>query len=347
MIADERPLGAHLVGSVPLSDEDEVFHAAARILGGHLRRMPDGETGERSMWIAWQRQVFEDNPDFEMEAPSEGDYAPLERFRVRAGVDAERLRFESLGYAAAAESSWIRFDALQSRGIIPPEIRFQVSLPTALAPVSQFIVTDDRARVEPAYQAAMARELERILANIDHDRLAIQWDVAIEMGMLEGLSGLFEPWFQPVKNGILERLRHLAEAVPEDVEMGLHLCYGDFGHAHFVQPADSGRLVELANSASAAVSRSLQWVHMPVPVDRFDSAYYEPLGSLQLQDETELYLGLVHHRDGLEGAQRRITAARRFVPRFGVATECGFGRRAHKTVHPLLELHRALSAPVR
>jgi methionine synthase II (cobalamin-independent) len=167
------------------------------------------------------------------------------------------------------------------------------------------------------------------------------------MGMLEGLGGLFESWFQPVKNGILERLRHLAEAVPEDVEMGLHLCYGDFGHAHFVQPADSRRLVELANSATAAISRRLHWVHMPVPVDRFDSGYYEPLGSLQLRDECELYLGLVHQHDGLEGAQRRIAAARQFASGFGIATECGFGRRAHKTVHPLLELHRALSAPVR
>jgi hypothetical protein len=347
MNATERPLGAHLVGSVPLSDEDEVFHTVTRILGGHLRRMPDGETGERKMWIAWQRQVFEDNPDFEVEAVGEGDYAPLGRFRVRPTADLDRLRFESLGYAAAAESSWIRFDALQSRGVIPPEIRFQVSLPTPLAPVSQFVAADDRARVELIYQAAMARELERILANIDHDRLAIQWDVAIELGMLEGLGGMFEPWFEPVKDGIVERLRHLAEAVPREVEMGLHLCYGDFGHAHFAQPADSGRLVELANSATATIKRPLQWVHMPVPADRFDSPYYEPLKHLQLRDETELYLGLVHHHDGLEGAQRRVAAARQFTSEFGIATECGFGRRSPKTVHPLLELHRALSAPVR
>ena len=46
-----QPRGVHLVGSVPLADAEAVFRAANAILGRHLRRIPDGETGERTNWI--------------------------------------------------------------------------------------------------------------------------------------------------------------------------------------------------------------------------------------------------------------------------------------------------------
>ena len=36
------PRGVHLVGSVPLGDAEDVFLAATAILGGRLRRIPDG-----------------------------------------------------------------------------------------------------------------------------------------------------------------------------------------------------------------------------------------------------------------------------------------------------------------
>ena len=55
-------LGAHLVGSVPLTDSAEVFHLCSSYVGEHLQRLPDGETGARSNWIAWQRQAFTAKP---------------------------------------------------------------------------------------------------------------------------------------------------------------------------------------------------------------------------------------------------------------------------------------------
>jgi hypothetical protein len=36
------PRGVHLVDSVPLGDAEDVFRAATAILGGRLRRIPDG-----------------------------------------------------------------------------------------------------------------------------------------------------------------------------------------------------------------------------------------------------------------------------------------------------------------
>src|SRR5439155_15999924 len=43
----------HLVGSVPLKDARDVFETVSAALGDRLKRIPDGETGERSDWITW------------------------------------------------------------------------------------------------------------------------------------------------------------------------------------------------------------------------------------------------------------------------------------------------------
>ena len=43
----------HLVGSVPMADAGAVFETASAVLGPFLRRIPDGETGERLDWVTW------------------------------------------------------------------------------------------------------------------------------------------------------------------------------------------------------------------------------------------------------------------------------------------------------
>src|ERR1700685_2584048 len=91
---------------------------------------------------------------------------------------------------------------------------------------------------------------------------------------------------------------------------------------------------------AAGLRRPLNWVHMPVPRDRDDDAYFAPLRALRLPESTQLFLGLVHATDGIDGVRRRTAAARRSPPPFGIATECGFGRRPPQTVAALLELHR-------
>ena len=49
----------HLVGSVPLANAREVFVTVSAALGERLLRIPDGETGERTDWIAHLEPVFE------------------------------------------------------------------------------------------------------------------------------------------------------------------------------------------------------------------------------------------------------------------------------------------------
>ena len=41
----------NLVGSVTLSDAKEVFETASASLGPRIKRIPNGETGERRSWI--------------------------------------------------------------------------------------------------------------------------------------------------------------------------------------------------------------------------------------------------------------------------------------------------------
>ncbi|MGH2364776.1 MAG: hypothetical protein ACRDHX_09005 [Chloroflexota bacterium] len=63
-----------------------------------------------------------------------------------------------------------------------------------------------------------------------------------------------------------------------------------------------------------------------MPIERTDDAFYVPLRGLQLGPNTEVYLGLVHAQDGVEGTAKRIAAARKVLPDFGIASECGISR---------------------
>src|SRR5262249_57686731 len=91
---------------------------------------------------------------------------------------------------------------------------------------------------------------------------------------------------------------------------------------HVVQPTDAGIMVEIVNAVAAGVRRSIAFFHLPVPQPRTDDAYFAPLGELQLQPDTELYLGLVHRED-MTGNAARLAAARRHARVDGIATESG------------------------
>jgi len=141
----------------------------------------------------------------------------------------------------------------------------------------------------------------------------------------------------------VERILKLCHAADEGVELGFHLCYGDAGHQHFIEPEDSAVLVKMANAISKGVNRDVNWIHMPVPKDRVDEAYYAPLKELNLRKETELYLGLVHGGD-LEGTWKRIEIAAKVVEIFGVTSECGMGRMSKDEFDSVLEILATVTA---
>lgn len=335
----ERPLGAHLVGSVPLANSEAVFREVAGRLGAHLRRVPDGETGIRTNWIQWQWPLLMEVPQFE---PADGPPSPFgPQLQLAEGASVADVVFPELGYRAAALESYEVFRRLKSEGVIAEKTRFQVCLPTPLAVVYVRVVPRDQQAIEAAYERALLAELDDIIAAVPANELAIQWDTAVEFALLEGMlpSFLADPM-----SDVHERLVRLGNHVPAAVELGYHLCYGDVEHQHFKEPEDMAKLVAVANGVLTDIERTVNWIHMPVPRDRSDDAYFAPLNDLTLPAETECYLGLVHLTDGLSGAEQRIAAARAHVASFGVATECGFGRRDPATIPALLDLHAALSS---
>jgi hypothetical protein len=265
------------------------------------------------------------------------------RFRLRPGVDPATVELGPTGSAAAAGESYAVFARLKREGVVPAHCRFQVSLPTPMTPAMGFTTVDTAPLVEPAYEAAMLRDVDAMAQAIPAGELAIQWDCSWEMAIWEGE---WQPPFPHAREGVVERLARLGARVPSGVELGYHLCYGDYGHTHWKQPSDAAKLVEVANAVASAVARPTNWVHLPVPRDRDDAAYFAPLRDLRLPSETELYLGLVHYTDGEDGTRRRIAAAQRVLAEFGVATECGWGRRSRGTIPGLIRIHAAVAAPI-
>jgi hypothetical protein len=309
----------HFVGSVGLDSPEEVFAAIGQHCGPYLKRVPDGEPGARRLWISFQIPVLRANPSL---TPVGQTIIPL---KLAEGVKPEEIHFGELGYSREARPSYEDFLAARSAGQIPTGVRFQVSLPTPWAVVMPFVQQPDARQVYPAYEQAMLREVERIAKAIPHDDVAIQWDVCIEMLAWDG-RWQNSPPFPGMEQVFGANFARLAAAVPSGVELGFHLCYGDLDAKHFVQPVDATKLVEMANLITRSVQRRMNWLHMPVPIDRMDEAYFEPLKELQLQPGTELYLGLVHAQDGVDGAKKRIAAAKKYVPNFGIASECGISR---------------------
>jgi len=340
-----------IVGSVPLADSEAVFRAVAGALGARVRRIPDGETGARINWIESQSPVFDRHPMFELAPQDEGRDADWRNRQagakwkikpwhvLRDGADPSGLEFGPLGYAQAAIESFAIFSRLKAERVLPKTCRFQVSLPTPYNVIDQRITPSQRLAVEAAYERRMLQEVDAIAAAIPAGELAIQWDTAHE---IQNLDGGRPHWFDNPEQGILERLTRIGAHIPRGVELGYHLCYGDFMHRHFIEPKDMGTLVRLAN-ALANVRRPIDWIHMPVPIARHDDAYFAPLRDLKLQPATRLYLGLIHFTDGVEGSRRRLAAAHKVVDDFGIATECGFGRRAPETIPQLLKIHAAVA----
>jgi methionine synthase II (cobalamin-independent) len=334
-------MGAHVhfVGSIALDSAEDVFNAVSQSVKPFLKRCPDGEVGGRRLWISWQWPVLRATPFLEPASDTAIPGMGLCALRFKSTANAADVHFGELGYAREARTSYQDFLTARRNGLIAETTRFQVSLPTPAAVIGAFVVPADIHKVLPEYERAMLREVERLSSAIPHSDLAIQWDVCIEMIQWDGRAPQIPPY--PGLEGALKAaFARLAAAVPSDVELGFHLCYGDMDAKHFVEPLDLAKAVSLANLLMAVSGRTVNWIHMPVPISRDDTDYFAPLQGLQRSRDTELYLGLVHAKDGVAGTVRRMQTARRFVQDFGIATECGIGRsRTPELVRELMRIH--------
>jgi hypothetical protein len=346
-----------LVGSVPLETAEEVYRTCAKALGPLVDAYPDGEIGERKYWTFYlPARTYSVHPDLEaVNAPPDGrahqpepDASPEEwarswwTFRLRPGVTS--LAFPALGYAEEAERSYATFRRLRDDGTIPAAARFQVSFPTTGSAVMGFFaVPDDWPVVYEAYRRAVRAEVAAIASFVPHDDLTVQWDTASEVrDILAGDAPLL-PWSPTTSleekwTRHLQDMNELAGVVPEGAELGYHFCFGTWGGWPKSYAPDIGICVRLANEAVARAGRRVDYVHMPVMPDA-DDAFFVPLQDLDIGD-TKAYMGIVLD-DGLDAFERRARAIRRYLPEFGIASYCGWGREDPADLPGILENLRA------
>lgn len=337
------------VGSLPLDTPEEVMRLCASTLGEWLPCIPDGEVGDRKIWIVGLGyRVYHGHPEIETlnrPAPFDGrenwvprDLQDIWQFRVKPGV--KTVRFGDLGwrmgYARDAINSYFVFRTLREKNVIPAGVRFQVCLPlTYSAFGSMFRDFEDFARMTPGIEEALNAEVATMLAHIPAGDLAIQWDCAVEIGILEGMM----PW-APKEHAFelnLEPALRLTPPIPQEVMVGYHLCYGNLTDWLMIRPKDLSVCVDYTNALLQRSGRRVDFVHIPI-LDHADSAYFAPLSKLNLGD-TKLYLGVIHHMDDLSDYRRRIAEAKKYISGFGIAGPCGYGRLKASAVPALMKEH--------
>ncbi len=346
------PSSVHFNGSVNLPDTETVMREISSRIPSGVRRMTDGETGARGHWILFQIQKFLQMPEFEAVSVGQAyettpDAPQMPHLRLAPGASAATIRWPNLGYADAYTASFAVFDRLQGAGTVPADVRLQMQYPTPIASTAGTIVPEDLPEVAAAYETALFADLGDVLGRLPHDRIAVQWDVAVEFGALEGAMGPQVPLAE-VTPGLVRCL----DQVPADVPVGMHLCYGDYGHQHFKQPESLRMQVEVVNAVGGAAHRPLNFVSFTVPQARSDADYFAPLRDLTAGPETELYFALVpyHPNDqapGTTAAQitqidTALDASSGGRRPWGICTECGMGRVAADDVPRLLDLHREI-----
>ena len=260
--------------------------------------------------------MLERHPAMEVDA----DAAPIEMrqwdgsllrrselFRLRPGVDPDAVDFPT-GYAEAARDSWARFRRSGATRSCPPGRRFQVCLPTA-----------DVERVH-VREPALARRLHAGLrARRCSGRSTRSWPPSPHAISASSGTSARKCWCSrptsPVPPGRLQGRgsspcsARLGAAVPADVELGYHLCYGSPADQHLVMPAtrrSSPRSATRSSPRSPGRSTS--------SICRCRASATTPRTSLRsaicaCRERTRLYLGLIHW------TMPRATAAASTPPR--------------------------------
>jgi hypothetical protein len=331
------PVAVHFNGGVNLPDTETVLRTLAERVPHGVRRLPDGEPGERAGWIGYQVPRLLATPGLERveAAPGDGPYDRGPAVRLPAGTDADRIVWPDLGYATEYARSYATFRRLRDERVIPPGVRFQVEYPTPVA-VGALVDPEGRDRFVRSYGRALTADLDRLLAEVPHDDVAVQWDAAIETVVVDRQPDILDE--------MAGLLAALLDHVPDDVPAGLHLCYGDAGHVHMIEPESLAPQVMLTNAVAERAAPA--WVSFTVPQYRDDEAFFAPLAELRTAPATELYLALVPYHPDRQAdgtTDRQVALVDRFLDReWGICTECGMARAERADVPHLLDLHREI-----
>jgi len=336
-----------LVGSVPVASDtpEEAMRLCAQSVGDRVFALPDGEVGERRMWIGGLgNTTFSRHPQL---VPAPDVAAPFGAYRVKEGVDDLSLD-GYLPYADAALSSYRKFVEIRKSGLIAPDVRFQVSLPTPHAAIGGYFA--DTRREWPlllrAYERAIVTDIARMVADIPPQDLAIQWDYCTEIcdivGTDSGQRSLDQLWPWNPQGSAEEKFTQytgaayiapLSARIPEQVLLGFHICLGTWPQVPFASARDLTLVVRAANAIVKNTPRRIDFLHLPV-VPTAGREFFAPLRQLDIRG-ARVFLG-VEAKDGRAALLRRARAAREFLPSFGISHYCGYGRDAIGSMPSLL-----------
>ena len=309
--------------------------------------MPDGEVGPRRHWISRiHYQVLSGHPELEAvrrPQPENGVERLFPRnaadswlFKVKDGV--KQVRFGDpgwrLGYARDAINSYFVFKTLRGQGVLAKHLRFQVSLHRSIAPCRRGSFRTPP--MSPGSGLASPTRWRRSSARLSANSERRSGD---PMGLCDRGAGCLRrgSW-------LFRRRRHRAQrrAVPQALAAHsregaawLSLLFRHAGRLAAFAPADLSATVALANAVVELSGRRVDWIHIPV-LDNVGDAFFAPLKELRPRG-ARVYLGVIHHMDGFKD---RVAAARKYLPDFGVAAYCGFGRIPPSDMPAVLQEHQ-------
>ena len=336
--------GFYLTGSINVPSVAQAFELVGKRLQPGVSRVPDGEPGDRANWVLTQKDLFLANSTLDV---VDG------RARVRPGVEVE---FGDVDYHSVAASSYQHFVEARRSGVLAPDTRFLVSIPTPFNAVNSFVHLDSQVEVARAYENRLRESVIELQRLINPGDLAVQFDLPTELATVEG-------WFDnpyPDHEAIYAETARLTEWLDDATELTFHLCYGDskFGASPFmgdppnaeaaerggrhILPRDAGAVVAVANGLSRHVSRRIDAIQAATVAAWNRRAHWRPLADLAVEDSTEFFLGLLHAEDGAAGVRHRAGLAAEFLPSFGLSTECGLGRHSQAQLAAVLDAWREL-----
>lgn len=325
-----------MVGSARGETAEDVLTQFGHAVGNEVSFLPDGEIGERRNFIMHlARRLYLTHPDIEVvnrPAPqgdvrdvvmAAGSFNDIWSFKVKDGIDEVHFGQPGwrLGYAEPAIASFFVFKTLREKGVIPAGVRFQVTLPAAGYGCYVFVPgPDDWPKVVPGYEEALRAEIAKICELIPHEDLAIQFDqIAMFSDAVSGNSR-DSHLAAMSKDRYRSAIANVAPAVPEDVLLGYHLCYGGFeGWPTRKPPLPS--VVAAANLVAEAAGRRVDYIHLPL-LPKQNADYFKALDEIDI-DGAKLYLGVIHTMDDPDDFKFRVSEARKHAPDFGIAAPCG------------------------
>ena len=189
------PSSVHFNGSVNLPDAETVMREISARIPEGVRRMTDGETGERNYWIHFQIRKFRQMPEFEEVsggpairapdgAPADGA-AAARRAAPRPTRSTGPTSATPTSTASRSRSSTASSRRARSRPVCASSCSTRRRWPRW--PGRSCPRTSRPSR--PPTRRRCSPTSARPLAALPHDRIAIQWDVAVEFGLLEGAYG--------------------------------------------------------------------------------------------------------------------------------------------------------------